>query len=75
MKPLALEYVEKLTLKDVLNFFDKMVKKDLRKLSVQEFSKDVEKLPKEAPKVNSYQSILIKDTNQLRKREKYITIK
>jgi hypothetical protein len=75
MKPLALEYVEKLTLKDVLNFFDKMVNKDLRKLSVQEFSKDVEKLPTESPKVNSYQSILIKNTNELRKREKYITIK
>lgn len=75
MKPLALEYINKLKLSDVLDFFDKMVTKDLKKLSVQEFSKNVEELPTITPKVNSYQSVLIKDTDELRKREKFITIK
>ncbi len=75
MKPLALEYVQKLKLSDVLNFFDKMVNKDLKKLSVQEFSKNVETLPTNTPKVNSYQSVLIKNANELRKKGKFITLK
>lgn len=75
MKPLALEYVSKLKLKDVLDFFDKMVTKDLKKLSVQEFSKNVEELPTITPKVNSYQSVLINDNDELRKRGKFITLK
>lgn len=75
IKPLAEEYVQKLKLSDVLNFFDKMVNKDLKKLSVQEFSKNVEKLPTNTPKINSYQSVLIKDTNELRKKGKFITLK
>jgi len=59
----------------VLDFFDKMVTKDLKKLSVQEFSKNVEELPTITPKVNSYQSVLIQDTNELRNREKFIALK
>jgi len=74
IKPLALEYVENLNLSDVLSFFDRMVSKDLKKLSVQEFSKNVEKLPTDTPKVNSYQSVLIKDTNEIRKRGKFIVL-
>lgn len=75
MKPLAQEYIEKLKLKDVLNFFDKMVTKDLRKLSVQEFSKEVDELPTNTPKVNTYQSVLIKDANELRSKGKFIILK
>ena len=75
MKALAVEYVENLKLSDVLSFFDKMVNEDLKKLSVQEFSKNVEILPTNTPKVNSYQSELIKDNNELRKRGNFIALK
>jgi len=75
MKPLAEEYIQNLKLSDILKFFDNMVRKDLKKLSVQEFSKDVDKLPTSTPKVNEYQSVLLKDTNELRKRGKFIKLK
>jgi len=75
MKPLARQYVKNLKLTDILNFFDKMVMKDLKKLSVQEFSKDVKEIPKNTPKINEYQSVLIKDYNDIRKRGKFIKFK
>jgi len=72
MKRLAKKYMKKVKLDDVLKFFDKMVSKDLKKLSVQEFSKNVMKLPTNTPKVKKYQSILMKDYEDIRRRQKFI---
>jgi hypothetical protein len=60
---------------DVLKFFDAhMVKSKLKKLSVQEFSQKVTKLPTTAPKVRGYQSVLLKSSNDLRKRNKFLKL-
>lgn len=75
MKSLARHYVENLKLSSVLEFFDKIFTKDLRKLSVQEFSREVDNLPIDNPKIKSYQSVLIHDTNEIRKRGKFIKVK
>ncbi len=72
MKKLAKRYVRKVTLNDVLIFFDKMVKKDLKKLSVQEFSNLIKKLPENKPMINNYKASLMKKTDELRKRRKFI---
>jgi insulysin len=72
MKKLARRYVRKITINDVLDFFDKMVKKDLKKLSVQEFSNLVKKLPKNKPIVNKYKAFLMTRTDKLRKRKNFI---
>lgn len=72
MKKLAKKFVKKITLKDVLSFFDTMVTRDLKKLSVQEFSKNVKKLPTNKPKIKKYQSVLMKKSDEIRKRRKFI---
>ena len=72
MKKLAKKYVRHIKLSDVLTFFDKMVIKDLKKLSVQEFSKNVKKLPTNKPKIKQYQSILMKRADEIRRRKKFI---
>ena len=72
MKKLAKSFAKTIKLEDVLKFFDKMVSKDLRKLSVQEFSKNVLKLPTTTPKINKYQSVLMKNFDDIRKRKKFI---
>ncbi len=72
IKKLSKKFAKNIKLEDVLNFFDKMILKDLRKLSVQEFSKHVEKLPYTTPKVNNYQSLLIRDNDEIRNKKKFI---
>ena len=72
IKKISKKFVKNIKLEDVLNFFDKFASKDLKKLSVQEFSKNVEKLPTNTPKVNGYQSILMKDNDDIRKKRKFI---
>jgi len=73
-KKLVKEYTDDLELSDVLNFFDSMVDKNLKKLSVQEFSKKVKKLPSHVSKIRNYQSILLNDINDIRNREKYLNL-
>ena len=52
-----------------------MVSKDLKKLSIQEFSKNVKKLPTNKPKIKGYQSVLMKRFDEIRKRKKFIKFK
>jgi len=49
-----------------------MVKTDLKKLSVQEFSKLALTVPKTTPEIRGYKSELIEKENHLRNKNKYI---
>ncbi len=74
MRAIAAKYVKNLTKKDVLSFFDELVKKDMKKLSMQEFSQKAKQVPSSTPVVRGYQSILIKKINYLRKRNKFLVL-
>lgn len=69
---MALSFSEKISKEDLLAFFDKMVKNDLKKLSVQEFSKLALTVPKSTPEIRGYQSELIERENHLRDKNKFI---
>ena len=58
--------------KDIIGFFDNLFKKELAKLSIQEFSFLVKVIPKSSPKVNGLKSKLIQTKNFFRRRNKYL---
>lgn len=74
MKALVRDFTEDLKLSDVLKFFDVMVTKDMKKLSIQEYSKNVKEIPTSTPKVRTYQSVLMKNNDDLRNKKKFVEL-
>jgi hypothetical protein len=72
MRSAAVKHYKKLTKKDIINFFDNMVKTKLKKLSVQEFSQKAKSIPTSTPSVRGYKSVLVKKFDFFRKRNKYL---
>lgn len=74
MKRLVRDFIDDLTLSDVLKFFDVMVTEDLKKLSIQEYSKNVKEIPTSTPKIRNYQSVLMKNNDDLRNKKKFVEL-
>ena len=66
------EEVKKITKDSLIKIFDKIFDTDLSKLSVQEFSKNINELPTTTPFLRNHQSFLIEDENYLRDRNKFL---
>merc|ERR1711976_749061 len=71
MQQIAHDAAKTIQKQDVLRLFDDMVSTKLSKLSVQEFSKKADSIPKDTPKIRGYQSKLIKG-NYFRKNKKFV---
>jgi hypothetical protein len=63
-----------LTKDNLLEFFDNMVQKDMKKLSVQEFSQKAQEIPTTTPEIRGYHSKLIDNHDFLRKRNKFVKL-
>ena len=54
------------------DIFDHVFNDELKKLSVQEFSRKIKKIPETLPKVRGFKSVLIKNKDFLRKKNEFI---
>ena len=61
--------------KDMMTFFDELFKKDLAKLSIQQFSTKIEVIPRNSPKLHGLKGKLIDTKNFFRKKNKYLMFK
>jgi secreted Zn-dependent insulinase-like peptidase len=66
------QIVRKLEKKHMIKFFDDLFTNNLAKLSIQEFSNKVKRIPRKTPKVKGRIAKIIKSRNMFRKRNKFI---
>jgi len=64
--------VSKIEHKNLIEFFDQIFEKKLKKLSIQEFSSKIKKLPKKVGEVRGFKGKLIKNKNFFRYKNKFI---